>query len=91
MGVSIVQDKSTQADAGGLARRLYLLAGIVTVLIGLIGAGSGWVWGDRSYEYLMSIEFTYYLQSYLPYYPFVPFFPIFILMLGAFLLVRSRQ
>ena len=66
MGVSIVQDKSTQASAGGFARSLYLLAGVVTVIIGLIGAGSGWVWGDRSYEYLMSIDFTYYLQSYLP-------------------------
>ena len=85
-----MQEKTIATNARGPGRLLYLLPGIVTVVIGLIGAGSGLVWGESTYDFLMSIEFTYYFETYLPYYPFVPFYPIFILTLGAFLIVKSR-
>ncbi len=85
-----MQDKTNQSNTGGIRQLLFLVSGIVAVVIGLIGSSYGSAWSPQAYEFLFGFKIIESIDTFMPYFPFVPFYPIFILMLGAFLIVKSR-
>ncbi len=85
-----MQDKANQSNTGGIRQLLFLATGIVAVVIGLTGSGFGSAWSPQAYEFLFGFKIIESIDTFMPYFPFVPFYPIFIMMLGAFLIVKSR-
>ncbi len=85
-----MQDKATQSKTGRIQKLLFLVPGIVAVVIGLIGSSLGSAWSPQVYEFLFAFEVIASIDTFMPYFPLVPFYPIFIMMLGAFLIVKSR-
>ena len=85
-----MQDKANQSNTGGIRQLLFLATGIVAVVIGLIGSSYGSAWSPQAYEFLFGFKIIESIDAFMPYFPFVPFYPIFIMMLGAFLIVKSR-
>jgi hypothetical protein len=79
-----------QPKTGRIQKLLFLVPGIVAVVIGLIGSSLGSAWSPQVYEFLFAIEVIASIDKFMPYFPLVPFYPIFIMMLGAFLIVKSR-
>jgi len=79
-----------QSKTGRIQKLLFLVAGIVAVVIGLIGSSLGSAWSPQVYEFLFAFEVIASIDTFMPYFPLVPFYPIFIMMLGAFLIVKSR-
>lgn len=69
----------------------FPLAGSAVITIGLIGAVTGSLWSTPAHDLLQDNSALQFFELYVPYYPFVPFLPAFVIMLGAFLVVRSRQ
>ena len=86
-----MQDRTSQSSTGGLRQLLFLVSGIVAVLIGLIGSSFGRAWSPQVYEFLFGFKIIESIDSFMPYFPLVPFYPIFVMMLGAFLIVKSRS
>lgn len=86
-----MQETTAQANDRNLSRFLYLVPGITVVIVGLTGSIFGSAWSERVYEFFAGIETMQAIGTYVPYFPFVPFFPIFLIMLGAGLIVKSRQ
>lgn len=86
-----MQDKANQSNAGGIRQLLSLVSGTVAVIVGLIGSSFGSAWSPKVYEFLFDIKVIESIDTFMPYFPFVPFYPIFIMMLGAFLIVKSRD
>jgi hypothetical protein len=60
-------------------------AGAAAVVIGVLAIGFGSIWAPGALEVFSSSTIGRAFQT------FVPFLPIFLIMLGAFLLVKSRQ
>jgi len=85
-----LQDKTTQSKTGRIRKLLFLVPGIVAVVIGLIGNSFGSAWSPQVYEFLFAFKVVESIDTFMPYFPLVPFYPIFIMMLGAFLIVKSR-
>ena len=85
-----MQDTTTQSNTGAIGKSLLSVAGIVAVVIGLIGSSFGSAWSPQVYELLFGFEIINFIDSFMPYFPLVPFYPIIIMMLGAFLIVKSR-
>ena len=79
-----------QSKTGRIRKLLFLVPGIVAVVIGLIGSSLGSAWSPQVYEFLFAFEVIVFIDTFTPYFPLVPFYPIFIMMLGAFLIVKSR-
>ena len=79
-----------QPKTGRIQKLLFLVPGIVAVVIGLIGSSLGSAWSPQVYEFLFAFEVIASIDTFMPYFPLVPFYPIFIMMLGAFLIVKSR-
>ena len=86
-----MQDRTSQSSTGGLRQLLFLVSGIVAVLIGLIGSSFGRAWSPQVYEFLFGFKIIESIDSFMPYFPLVPFYPIFVMMLGTFLIVKSRS
>jgi hypothetical protein len=86
-----MQDTTTQSNAGAIGKSLLFVAGVVAVVIGLIGSSFGSAWSPQVYEFLFRFEFINFIDSFMPYFPLVPFYPIFIMILGAVLMVKSRN
>jgi hypothetical protein len=74
-----------------MRRVLLLIFGIVAVGAGLVGAAFGSVWSPYVYEYLFSLKSVEFADSFMPYFPFVPFYPLLLIVLGAHLILRSRD
>ena len=72
-------------------RKLILALGIVAVGVGLIGSSFGRAWSPQVYDYLFEFKIIESIDSFMPYFPLVPFYPMFIIMLGAFLIVKSKS
>ena len=85
-----MQDRIIQANTGGVHQLLFLLSGVVAIVVGLIGAGFGSAWSPQVYNFFSGIEVMVFIDSFMPYFPLVPFYPIFIIMMGTFLIVKSR-
>ena len=85
-----MQDKTIQSKTGRVRKFLFLAPGIVAVVIGLIGSSFGSAWSPQVYEFLFDFKVVESIDTFMPYFPLVPFYPIFIMMLGAFLIVKSR-
>lgn len=79
-----------QSKTGRIRKLLFLVPGTVAVVIGLIGSSLGSAWSPQVYEFLFAFEVIATIDTFMPYFPLVPFYPIFIMMLGAFLIVKSR-
>jgi len=75
-----MQDKTIQTNTGGIGKLLFLMSGIVALIVGLIASSFGRAWS----------QIIEYFDSFTPYFPGVPFYPLFIMILGAFLIVKSR-
>lgn len=86
-----MQDKVNQSKTGGIRQSLLLVSGVVTIVVGLIGSSFGSVWSPKVYEFLFDFRAIESVDTFMPYFPLVPFYPIFIIMLGAYLIVRSRS
>ncbi len=84
-------DETSQTDTGGICRLLFLVSGTVAVVVGLIGSSFGSAWSPQVYEFLFGFKIVEFIDSFMPYFPLVPFYPIFIMMLGAYLIVKSRR
>jgi hypothetical protein len=85
-----MQYKTTQSNSGGIRNLLFLVSGIVVVAIGLMGSSFGSAWSPQVYDFLFGFDAIIYIDTFMPYFPFVPFYPIFAMILGAFLIVKSR-
>jgi hypothetical protein len=85
-----MQDKTIQSNTGGIRKLLFLVTGIVAVGIGLIGSSFGRAWSPQVYEFLFGFKIINSIDSFMPYFPLVPFYPMFIMVLGAFLIIKSR-
>ena len=72
-------------------RKLFLALGIVAVGIGLIGSSFGRAWSPQVYDFLFDFKIIESIDSFMPYFPLVPFYPMFLIMLGAFLIVKSKD
>ena len=70
---------------------LFLLPGFIAVLLGLTGSAFGSVWSPQVYDFLFGFKIIESIDTFMPYFPLVPFYPIFLMMLGAFLIVKSRS
>jgi hypothetical protein len=86
-----MQDKTIQSNTGGIRKLLFLVTGIVAVGIGLIGSSFGRAWSPQVYEFLFGFQIVTSIDSFMPYFPLVPFYPMFIMVLGAFLIIKSRS
>ena len=71
-------------------RKMFLALGIVAVAIGLIGSSFGRAWSPQVYDFLFEFKIIESIDSFMPYFPLVPFYPMFLIMLGAFLIVKSK-
>jgi hypothetical protein len=85
-----MQDRTIQSNPGGIRKILFLVTGIVAVGIGLIGSSFGRAWSPQVYEFLFGFKIITSIDSFMPYFPLVPFYPMFIMVLGAFLIIKSR-
>ncbi len=85
-----MQDKTIQSDSSGIGKILLLLFGVVAIAIGLIGSSFGSAWSPQVYEFLFDFKVINFIDSFMPYFPMVPFYPLFIMILGAFLIVKSK-
>ena len=85
-----MQDKTIESNTGGTGRLLILMSGIVALIVGLIASGFGRAWSPQVYDFLFSFQIIEYFDAFTPYFPGVPFYPLFVLILGAFLIVKSR-
>lgn len=83
-----MQDKTT--ETGGLRQLLLMLSGTLAVFIGLLGSSFGRAWSPQVYDYLFDFGIVESLDTFMPYFPLVPFYPLLLVMLGAFLIVKSR-
>lgn len=72
-------------------RKLFLALGIVAVAIGLIGSIFGRAWSPQVYDFLFEFKIIESIDSFMPYFPLVPLYPMFLIMLGAFLIVKSKS
>ena len=79
-----------QSKTSRIQKLLFLAPGIVAVVIGLIGSSLGSAWSPQVYEFLFAFDVIASIDTFMPYFPLVPFYPVFIMMLGAFLIVKSR-
>jgi len=73
-----------------MRKLLFLVPGIVAVVIGLIGSSFGRAWSPQVYEFLFGFKIIESIDSFMPYFPLVPFYPLLTIVLGAFLIVKSR-
>ena len=85
-----MQDTTTQSNNGAIGKSLLSVAGIVAVIIGLVGSSFGSAWSPQVYEFLFGFEIVKSIDSFMPYFPLVPFYPIFMMILGVFFIVKSR-
>jgi DMSO/TMAO reductase YedYZ heme-binding membrane subunit len=69
---------------------VFRLVGWLIVGVGVIAASFGLVWRETADELLTGYAITQFPELYLPYWPFQPFLPLFIIVLGAFLITRTR-
>jgi len=85
-----MQDKTKPTNTRSMRQILFLVAGIAAVVVGLIGSSFGSAWSPQVYEFLFGFQIIESVDSFMPYFPLVPFYPMFIMILGAFLIVKSR-
>ena len=70
---------------------LFFLPGFTAVLLGLTGSAFGSAWSPQVYDFLFGFKIIESIDTFMPYFPLVPFYPIFLMMLGTFLIVKSRS
>jgi len=78
-------------NAGSERKLLFFVPGLVAVLLGLAGSVFGSVWSPQVYDFLFGFRIVEAVDTFMPYFPLVPFYPIFLLMLGTFLIVKSKS
>jgi hypothetical protein len=86
-----MQEKANQSNSGTVRNMLLSTSGTVAVVVGLIGSSFGSAWSPQVYEFLFNIEIVEFIDTFMPYFPLVPFYPIFMIMLGSFLIVKSKK
>jgi hypothetical protein len=67
-----------------------LLPGLAAVTIGLAGSSFGSAWSPQVYEFLFGFQLVESIDAFMPYFPLVPLYPLLIIMLGAWLIVKSK-
>ncbi len=76
----------------GRDRKLqFFVPGVVAVLFGLAGSALGSVWSPQVYDFLFGFGLVEAIDTFMPYFPLVPFYPIFLMMLGTYLIVKSKS
>jgi len=85
-----MQVNKAQSKTDRIGNLFLSVSGIAAIVIGLIGISFGSAWSPQVYELLFGFKIIEIIDSFIPYFPFVPFYPIFFVMLGAFLIVKSK-
>ena len=80
----------SKLNASRERKLLFFVPGFVAVLLGLTGSAFGSVWSPQVYDFLFGFRIIEAVDTFMPYFPLVPFYPILLMMLGAFLIVKSR-
>ena len=86
-----MQEQANQSNRGTIRNMLLATSGIVAIVVGLIGSSFGSAWSPQVYDFLFNIETVEFIDTFMPYFPLVPFYPIFMIMLGSFLIVKSKE
>ena len=86
-----MQDKTTQTNIGSMGKSLMLVSGIAALVVGLIGSSFGAAWSPQVYEFMFGFKIIETIDKFMPYFPMVPFYPLFIMVLGTFLVVKSKS
>ncbi len=81
----------SKLNASRERKLLFFVPGFVAVLLGLTGSAFGSVWSPQVYDFLFGFRIIEAVDTFMPYFPLVPFYPILLMMLGAFLIVKSRS
>jgi hypothetical protein len=84
------RDAVSKSDNGGSRRLWFLLPGLAAVTIGLAGSSFGSAWSPQVYEFLFGFQLVESIDAFMPYFPLVPLYPLLIIMLGAWLIVKSK-
>ena len=79
------------ATSGNLRRALCLVAGLIAAGVGVMAASFGDTWSPQLYEFFESIDLYNRIDSFMPYFPLVPFYPLILMVLGTYLIVKSRS
>ena len=58
---------------------------------GVMAASFGDTWSPQLYEFFESIDLYNRIDSFMPYFPLVPFYPLILMVLGTYLIVKSRS
>ena len=85
-----MQVKTTESQSSGIRQLLFMLSGTLAVLIGSLGSSFGRAWSPQVYDYLFAFGVVESLDTFLPYFPLVPFYPLLLVILGAYLIVKSK-
>jgi hypothetical protein len=86
-----MQAKTSESETGGIRQLLLMLSGMLATSIGLLGSSFGRAWSPQVYDYLFAFGIVESLDAFLPYFPLVPFYPLLLVMLGAYLIVKSKN
>ncbi len=78
-------------SAGRKSNLLFLVPGYLAVILGLTGSAFGSVWSPQVYDFLFGFKIIESIDTFMPYFPLVPFYPVFLIILGAFMIVKSRS
>ena len=81
---------AVQPDSRSATQLLFFVSGVLAVAIGLVGSSFGSAWNPQVYEFLFGFKIVESIDAFMPYFPLVPFYPLFIIILGSFLIVKSR-
>ena len=86
-----MQVKTTNSETISIRQLLLMLSGVLAILIGLLGSSFGRAWSPQVYDYLFGFGFVESIDTFMPYFPLVPFYPLSLVMLGAYLIVNSKN
>ena len=83
--------KRWSKEAAAPTRILTMLPGAAFVVVGLVGVTIGSPWGKAIYDFGFSVPALNTIGVYTPYFPFVPYWPLLLIVIGAGLILRTRQ
>jgi hypothetical protein len=89
-GLRLAAWSKKRSSAGGTTNVLSRVVGVAVLLVGITASSLGSAWSPQVYEFMYGIKVIAFIEPFMPYSPMVPFYPMLIMMLGAFLMVKSK-
>ena len=85
-----MQVETTRSNTDEPPKLLFRVLGVVTIFVGITGSSFGRTWSPQVYETLFEFKIVESLDAFTPYFPLVPFYPLILMVLGAWLIVKSK-